>query len=379
MSKRSQHYFMIVSLLITGVSFFLITIAVVALSINSNDLSSSSIPVVASVAFAWFSVVAALVTSLTVLRNRPPIDISIAVAGPPRSGKTVFVNVLFQRLMEDDSLSWRFTADAKSAQSAFRTVSGIKQGRWPSPSSDGIIERYRGTIEYSNAFRSVLAIYVEIFDRLIGRRREVSLEIADSAGETWDSLSEAAENGSHSELKSLYESRFFQYVAESNALVFFIDAEMLTTDHLSSLESIRDLRATFQLLRSVRARQSRSLRYEAPIVVLVSKSDLLSAPEIACLEALKRDSYPESHEMSQVSTGFLEAYQELADTVRILHRQCSHFRLVLTSSLISADLPRPERSVRAQPSDSACDNGVLSESLTRPEQVVESILADVLR
>ena len=211
--------------------------------------------------------------------------VTIAVGGLPDAGKTVYINVLCNRLTEGTASFLSFTPETQTAQRVFRTVGNIRKGRWPATTGSDRIDYYRGTVGYLN--RSLLRI-------LANGRQEFKVEFGDSAGENWERLASEAENkvevraaegaasaSDEPPVSRLVESNFFTYVGESDSLFYLIDISNLQ----SVLESTDDLLSTVTLLRATEGRRPGS-RLEKPISVIFSKIDLLGKEERLGLERL---------------------------------------------------------------------------------------------
>lgn len=248
------------------------------------------------------------------LGNPPPVTIQIALAGRPEVGKTVFANILFQRLMEGKT-GLRFTPESETVLSAFQTLRGIGRGTWPPSTPDGSIKPFKGSISIATSpLRRILSLF-----GLTSGQRVINLTVGDSAGESWDQLSEVAEGEDSSrKARALLDSEFMKYVVESNALIYMVDAGLLRYKPAEALEAFNELRSTFQFLRSMSGAAKRGARYPAPILLVISKVDLLNASELRALQRI-------SDEDDSLPPQFLRSLRELKTTVEILDSQCRHF------------------------------------------------------
>ena len=92
-------------------------------------------------------------------------DFRIALTGQPGAGKTVFANLLYDRLMNGGDPDYRFTAESRSAIATYQAIRGISQDEWPPSTARGSVLQRDGLLRH--------------------RRAVVDLEIGDSAGQRW--------------------------------------------------------------------------------------------------------------------------------------------------------------------------------------------------
>jgi DNA helicase HerA-like ATPase len=215
-----------------------------------------------------------LVAVIAILRAEPP-KLQIAIAGRPGAGKTVYVNVLLELLMEDRDETFSFEPEVRTARAVKAAILDLGRGKWPRATPVDGVRTYRGSSMLRRR-RWVLPS---------SRRR---IEIGDSAGEYWADL---ADEGRKSKPRSLIESTFFDYVADSDFVFYFIDAGAMSRRANVVREAVEDLIATAQILRYdssyVRTRRIR-------IAVVISKFDLLTRVQADVLSRVLRGEDPDS-------------------------------------------------------------------------------------
>lgn len=229
-----------------------ISIAVVILFFAlSNDGFSSDSPAWAAPAFILWLLglvgicYALLVSSRSVQRD----TLSIALAGLPEVGKTVYVNMLFAVLMEGKSAELLFTPESRTARAVYQMTRRMRTNQWPSPTATSEVVLYKGTIDLRTDF----------FVKLVWGRKVLAVEIADAPGEIWEQ--------SVQETAGLIDSNYFDYVAASDAVFYFISSEDILANPDRVEESVSEAIETFQLIRSARSKTI--------LVPIVSKADLL--------------------------------------------------------------------------------------------------------
>ena len=188
--------------------------------------------------------VSAVFVARRILRTRY-YDFRIALTGQPKAGKTVFANLLYDQLMNGNDPDFEFTAESKSAIATYQAIRGIAQNEWPPSTTQGAVLQHDGALRH--------------------RRIVVELEIGDSAGQHWLSLSTAANQ----------DPDYTQWVLSAQALVHVIPADRLVAEGVDSTlrADVEDLRLAAQLMRSV----SKGKYVPVPILIVISKMDKLRA------------------------------------------------------------------------------------------------------
>lgn len=281
------------------------------------------------VAFALFAVA----VTLLVRRIQNPVTrtVTIALAGMPRAGKTVFVNVLYQLLMEGRSPTGLvFTPEAKTARAVFQTVRRLEDGLWPpATTSDGIF-RYRGEIEEVRSANRIL--------NTLRGRTIYSLELGDSAGELWQQLGvdgRHLESDRNSPTPYLVDSTFFEYVASSTALFYFIDVSQFADNSESVRESVEDLLSSVQLIKASR----RASGGDFPVTLILSKSDALLASETEAIYATFRygsDFYVDDEVKRNLGPDFFESLRQVERAISVLSRISDNVGFSLVSAFDAA-------------------------------------------
>ncbi|MGN6663947.1 MAG: hypothetical protein ACTHK6_07075 [Solirubrobacterales bacterium] len=250
---------------------------------------------------------------LTTVRRIP---VTIALGGSSGVGKTVFANVVANRLSEGDSRLLRFVPETRTAQRIYRVITDLRNGEWPANTGTDNIERYRGIVELDHQ---------PLARRLLQGRLEFGLEVGDSAGELWDELGEESAGGS----QRLIDSSFFEYIGESSALFYFIDALSLRDEPDQVANQVDDLLSTLQVLRSLERGGARLVT--KPIALIISKADLIESKERSMLEHFL-SAEPQAKVLGSGGP-FSASLEHLAYLDSVMERQAGAFRIFLVSSL----------------------------------------------
>jgi hypothetical protein len=190
--------------------------------------------------------VVSMVFMIRFLRRTRYYDLRLGLTGRPSAGKTVLSLLLYDLLMNSRSDLIRFTAESRSAIATYQAIRNIPAGEWPPLTSKGSVLQYDGTIH-------------------VTRRRQIELQIGDSAGEHWLGLTNPASSSS--------ESEYLQWVLSAQAIVHVISAEIFlgADPEATLLEDVADLKLAARLMRSIQ-RGTDVLR---PLLIVISKADLL--------------------------------------------------------------------------------------------------------
>jgi hypothetical protein len=250
---------------------------------------------------------------LTAVRRIP---VTIALGGSSGVGKTVFANVVANRLSEGDSELLRFVPETRTAQRIYRVITDLRNGEWPANTGTDNIERYRGTVELAHQ---------PLAGRLLQGRLEFGLEVGDSAGELWDELGESASGGA----QRLIDSSFFEYIGESSALFYFIDALALRDEPDQVADQVDDLLSTLQVLRSLERGGARLVT--KPIALIVSKADMIGPDELSMLTHFLT-AEPQAKVLGSAGH-FSTSLEHLAYLDSVMERQAGAFRIFVVSSL----------------------------------------------
>ena len=296
----------------------------------SNSSPGDTSQLFLSFASIFTLVIALAITTLTFrerLRFSRVSPVTIALAGAPRAGKTVFANVVYQLLMEGYGPNrLTFTAETKSAQAVLHTIRGISEGRWPKATMTGDVFEYKGKLESPKD---------SLITRLVKGKSAIDLRIGDSAGETW---LEVAEEYRREGVPNLLESSFLTYITESDGIFYFIDAESVNGNAGAVKNSVDDVISCVNLLRATCTGTSRQFTF--PIGLILSKADFFSDAEIQVLRQLMLGDKEFSVEASISSQGvgkeFIKSVGQLERVAHVMQRITPNFNFFLVSALDSA-------------------------------------------
>jgi hypothetical protein len=248
------------------------------------------------------------------------IPVAVALGGAAGVGKTVFANVVCSRLSEGNSSWLAFTPETRTAQYVYRTISNLRRDQWPPRTGKDHIDRYRGVVSLPET---------GFVHRLLRGRTELELELGDMAGELWEEVGEDDVHASR-----LIESTFFEYVAESNALLYFIDSSFLEASPERVSDYVDDLLSALQVLRSIEGRGSSTLGKSVGLIF--SKADLLSPAQNDALRRTFSLSRPSAGD-AEVGARFEASLHRLEHLVAVLERQALSFEVFVVSALRSAE------------------------------------------
>ena len=329
------------STLIAEISVLLST-AIAVLSFTNVDrqlIVALAIPAVLLI--AAFFLISRRLYSVTV------VNTTIALAGPPGVGKTVYINVLCNQLLEGSSHVLSFVPETQTVQHIYRTVGNIRDGRWPRQTSTDHIDRYKGTIGFNR---------IPLIRVMLNGRLEFEVEFGDAAGENWDELAKEAEsrviqpesqNGSS---LRLIESNFFTYVGESDCLMYFIDASDFPKIPSRVAECVDDLLSTLQLLRAVDGVRP-GMALQRPIAIILSKVDALPSEYLdqlaKVISQFDKGDVPdeESFGIDEIIP-FFQSIEHLQRLVSVLSKQSRSYRLFLVSALAEATSGRTKNVIK---------------------------------
>jgi len=315
----------------------LLSTLIALLSIFSQDrpfLIAVVVPLVA------FGVIAAFFTRR--LYSVRTVTLDVALGGPPGAGKTVYVNVLCARLMEEDASGISFIPEASTAQFVYRTIGMLRKGEWPSHTSTDSVRLYRGTIGRTR--QSSLSL-------LLNGRIEFDLEVADSAGEHWQELAHESVDpeidvGGVVKNTRLIDSTFFERVVASAALFYFVDARLLFDNPSYGDETADDLLSTVQLLRVIQGvRPGDALRM--PVAVILSKVDLLTEAEFDFLSGVfHREFRPTAASRIDTPDEASAIVRPIERLMTVLYQQLLYTRTFILSSTSESHVTRVGSSSR---------------------------------
>jgi GTPase SAR1 family protein len=190
-----------------------------------------------------------------------PTTLTIALLGHPHSGKTVFVNVMFNELMVKSYPNIVFTSyGSETIEKVTSVVNGLKQGEWPPATKINDVFYYRA--------KALLGFAKTILKKLY------KIEISDFAGEHINEFDPTKEN-------FLHKTSYFNYVVESDAIILSLDTEVIMkalmngdTASISCMENF--FIADLQILMEQKG-VNINKKLQAPIALTYLKTDLVSA------------------------------------------------------------------------------------------------------
>lgn len=278
------------------------------------------------------------------------VNTTIAIAGPVGAGKTVYINVLCNQLLEGESPLLSFVPETQTVQHIYRAVGNLRSGQWPRPTATDHIDRFRGTVGFNR---------IPLIRVMLNGRLEFKVEFGDAAGENYKELAEEAnariipsnpDNASYS--GQLIESNFFTYVGESDCLFYFIDAKDLFQNPSRVAEYVDELLATLQLLRAIDGVGPR-MPLQRPIAIILSKVDELPHGYLdliaRTISDFEKNGARDSHEPI-ISDGYdlVEdiSFRQLRRLMNVLSKQSRSYRIFLVSALAEATSGLPETVVK---------------------------------
>lgn len=191
--------------------------------------------------------------------NKNPTPLRIALIGPPRAGKTVYLSVLFQEL--ESSRAGRIDFQAYGRE----TIEEVNRNLRTLSSGDWLPRTVMSSSHFT--FRANAAIGSGLFSR------RFTIEIGDYAGEhveEFDSSSEAW----------LHRGEYFKSVVGSDALFLVADGELLTRSPGPEVQQLQhSLLAALQVFIDEKG-VAPGEKIRTPVGVIVTKSDLFNTRDI---------------------------------------------------------------------------------------------------
>lgn len=188
-----------------------------------------------------------------------PLALFITLLGVGRTGKTVYLGVLFDLLRRWKSKEIVFRPYGDETITMMTDIMNtLARCSWPSPTPHDSVFPFRAQVRYSSA----------------GRNRHYKIFIPDYAG---DKTEHFVENEGE---PLLHKSPFFRQVVESDAVILVADGAILsggTTQKIRIHEN--NLMAAVSRLADVKGGRRGKIR--APIAIVVTKADLYEESESA--------------------------------------------------------------------------------------------------
>lgn len=226
-------------------SAFLATIAA-AFSLLANSSSILPIqPILVGVIGAFSAIIAFLLSRQ--IRRVQAYRFRIAVTGAPQVGKTVFSILLFDTLMNEYIPGVEFNGESRSVISVHQAIRNLSAQIWPKSTTKGNVSTYSGVIDARS-------------------RIKIDLEVGDSAGEYWLDLNDGVDR----------DSGYVEYVISAHAIAHVIPLDTIMEEGLEKVvdQDIEDLLLVARL-----RRQAKSSGRALPLLVVLSKADLVVAPK----------------------------------------------------------------------------------------------------
>jgi hypothetical protein len=215
-----------------------------AVALGIVGIGSTVLPLLLSVSWsrAWILVgssVLIAVGTLVFLQLRwgtpQEVELRIALTGGPGVGKTVLVNLIFDRLMRSANSDIAITPEAATAIAVYQAIRNVTTSSWPSRTSGESVYRYIAEVRYA-----------------MRRDLIVGLEFGDTAGEHWLELGDRLRDPPHSETRESY----VEYVISAGALVHVVACDSLTAPNQRAREVLKgevsDLLVADQLRRAAK-------------------------------------------------------------------------------------------------------------------------------
>jgi len=228
-----------------------------------------------------------------------PTPLQVALVGGPRSGKTVFLSVLFNELQvaKTDRISFQ-PYGRETIEMVGENINCLNAGQWLVPTTKDSVFFFR-----ANAIvgRSLLS-------------KKFTVEIGDYAGERIDEFDSSSEEW-------LHRTEYFKYAVGCDIIFLAIDAEKLAFAPPSVTARMENqLVAAFQVLLDEKGVVPNE-RMRAPVALLILKSDLLP-----------RDESNFRREMGQVDSS-VGAFPAMARLISLCEKRCRSFKVFLVSAV----------------------------------------------
>ncbi|WP_429234835.1 TRAFAC clade GTPase domain-containing protein [Aeromonas salmonicida] len=189
--------------------------------------------------------------------NKNPTPLRVFVIGQPRTGKTVYLSVLFDELQRHSSNNIDFQPyGSETVEKVNSNLQTLNKGSWVP----------RTEVNTAFYYRARASVGTGIF------KNNYTLEVGDYAGEHIEEFNSSSEMW-------LHKTDYFKYALASDALLFCIDGEILLKEDRNKIESSQAiLLAAFQMLLSEKTINAGS-KLKLPIGLVVLKSDLFTSEE----------------------------------------------------------------------------------------------------
>jgi hypothetical protein len=187
------------------------------------------------------------------LLRRHATTLTISMLGFPRTGKTVYLTVLFDSLQRAVRPGVQFLPYGRETiEGVAGNLSTLASGHWLPKTAPGSVFFYRANAVLGSGLL----------------RNRYKVEIGDYAGEAMAELNPADSGW-------LHKTDYFKYVVQSDAVILALDAQTLMTGSFARNQEIQNaFVAAVQVLAEEKgAIENRKLR--VPVALLFMKSDIL--------------------------------------------------------------------------------------------------------
>ena len=205
---------------------------------NKGIIYFSFVAILISFSIIWFA--------YELLAAKKNQHLKISILGRVAVGKTVYATVLFNELLMLNNKRYEFSIpDKKTTEIVLKGMRLLSNGKWLWSTAIGGGFSYKGLL-----MKSLLT------------KRTYSVDVTDFSGEEFQGLGED---------RWFHNESFFQYIRESNIILFAVDASEYGFKHFN----LYDFIATVNLLHV----ESYNKKINQPIALLFLKSDLIGGIE----------------------------------------------------------------------------------------------------
>lgn len=236
------------------ISIILVLLAFAA-SQNSKEQSSKDMILAVGLSTGIFSLLASIYTAFRAasLSYARPFTMRIAVVGPPNSGKTTLLTMIYRELSVNQDSSVHFMPyGTETIEFISRNIERLSNGNWPLPTLPGILFPFRARASVRKGLIS----------------KEFIIEAGDYAGEHMEEFLPE-------EVGFLHKSDYFQYVLDADAIFFILDGRRLYEGGRSAQVAVDEIFTAAQIYLSSKGRGPGAVS-QVPAALVITKSDLIN-------------------------------------------------------------------------------------------------------